>query len=68
MTESTRPCHVVETNCLAPPAMTFSTRATCFRCREPVCVNCSRRRAYARYGVRRLCNHCIEDIASEMKR
>lgn len=57
-------CNTVEYGCLAPPADPFSfTRAKCFRCGEAVCTHCSLRRPYLRYGRRRICGRCYEEIA-----
>ncbi len=56
-------CNTVETGCLAPPAIAEShTKARCFRCGDSVCVNCSKRRSYLRYGVQRLCGRCIAEL------
>lgn len=58
-------CSVVETNCLAPPALDRCVRSSCFACGEDVCLNCSKRKRYMNYGVRRLCNHCIRTLERE---
>lgn len=34
------------------------TRATCFSCGQAVCVNCSSKRKYYKYGKVRLCDSC----------
>lgn len=57
-----RTCDVVETNCQAPPALFTSTRGTCYRCGNPVCLNCSKRIVYLRFGRRRICNNCVEEM------
>jgi len=57
------PCHVVNRGCLAPPCLASSfTRAKCFRCGEATCTACSMRTNYNKYGVRRLCDNCIEEL------
>ena len=54
-----QPCNVVDQFCTARPAFKCSvTRATCFACGLAVCVECSTRRTYGRYGRVRLCNLC----------
>lgn len=66
-----RTCDVSEDGCLAPAGWQVGgtggaigentlteTRATCFACGQPVCLACSRRRRWWRYGVRRICVYC----------
>lgn len=56
-------CNTVYGGCKAAPVFLDShTRAKCFKCGEAVCVNCSRRRKYSRYGIQRLCGICIEEL------
>ena len=58
-----RSCSVVwEYGCEAPPSTQQSTRSTCFRCGCPACKKCSVVRSYLRYGRRRICKNCIEDM------
>jgi hypothetical protein len=57
-----RVCGVADQDCKAPPNCDppAETRAECFACGQPVCTNCSRRRTYMSYGVRRVCADCAE--------
>jgi len=57
-------CCVVDMYCKAPPVDGENQehcRPQCFSCGEHVCVNCSLRRKYYKYGVKRLCHNCIVD-------
>jgi hypothetical protein len=59
-----QPCNEVGQGCKAPPIHAHSyTRATCFACGLPVCVNpkCSGRILWGRYGRQRVCRACKED-------
>lgn len=57
------PCNTVNVGCKAPPAFEWSfTRAKCFRCGEHVCKNCSKVQSYMKYGRRRICGRCQEEM------
>lgn len=67
-------CNVVDDGCAAPAGYgcaggiavgTRAARCECFACGMPVCGNCSRRRAYGNHGIRRICNTCLRERASE---
>lgn len=49
-------CHVCSQFCTAD-----GTRCLCFACGLHACSECTRRMNYHRFGVRRICFHCIEE-------
>lgn len=58
-------CAVVNQFCDYPANTDDDTqvvRAECFRCGQNVCIKCSSRRMYGKYGRKRLCDNCQEDI------
>ena len=57
-------CTVVDQHCLSPANLSprVAVRASCFKCGQPVCVNCSSRRRYMSYGIVRLCNDCQVEL------
>lgn len=60
-------CAVVgSTGCQSPAGTSYYVRlAECFKCGDAVCTDyyCSRRVLYHRYGRKRLCVTCIEELA-----
>jgi hypothetical protein len=61
-------CNQVDsTDCKAPPSFggEYVRVGTCYRCGLPVCTNCSLRVRYLRYGQRRLCHNCLDEIDRE---
>lgn len=66
-----RSCDVVDAGCEAPPGLaglTKGCRCTCFKCGNPVCKNCSRIRPYLRFGRRRICLNCVEELERDQRR
>lgn len=58
-----RSCNVVWAHgCEAPPSTFESTRCTCFKCGLPACKKCSRIQKYLRFGRRRICMNCVEEL------
>ena len=56
-------CCVADCACDEPANLIGAdARPQCFRCGENVCKNCSSRRKYLTYGVKRLCNNCQRDM------
>lgn len=49
-----------ECDAAATTRCTGETRAVCFQCGMPACVECSARLTYGRYGRRRICANCVE--------
>jgi hypothetical protein len=43
---------------------TFACRSACFRCGNPACTDkaCSKRMSYLKYGTRRICTTCQEEL------
>lgn len=61
-----RACNIVDPGCTAPPGERVggdfeSTRASCFACGLPVCLNCSAIRTWFSYGRRRICRSCWDE-------
>lgn len=56
-------CHVSNQDCCASPGVSDGdlTRAECFACGLPVCVKCSKRVRYFKWGRKRVCDHCREE-------
>lgn len=58
-----QPCNTVFGGCKASPSFSWAyTRAKCFKCGEHVCINCSQIISYLRYGRRRICGVCLEEM------
>lgn len=56
-------CNVADQFCTARANLEgANTKAMCFACGLPVCLNCSSIRVYWHYGRVRLCNNCQVDI------
>lgn len=57
-------CCVVNQHCAAPANLegVKTPKSNCFACGEPVCVECSSRRKYMKYGRVRLCDNCQESL------
>ena len=58
-------CSVVNSGCTSPANQEFPkvpARGVCFSCGLPVCAKCSKRRKYMGYGLRRICDNCIEEM------
>ena len=57
-------CSVVNGSCDSPASAwpEHSLKSKCFACGQEVCGKCSGRRLYLNYGVRRICDTCIEDL------
>lgn len=59
-------CNVVAEGCLAPPALANGRiRTRCFKCGLTVCRSCSAVQPYLRYGRKRICQHCAEELRAE---
>ncbi len=65
-----RSCNVVAEDCKCPPGCPkswFMGRiTTCFACGLDVCVACSRRRKYSRFGRKRICLQCVGELEKEI--
>lgn len=64
------PCVVVDSiSCRAPAEWPPHRKLpTCFRCGQPVCVNCSLRVMYLTYGRQRLCHLCLDELDDALPR
>lgn len=49
----------------SPGCMAGETKAECFACGLPACLECSLRIVYYNWGRKRLCHLCIEDYKGE---
>lgn len=57
-------CCVADRGCEAPANLEDPPliKTECFKCGNAVCKNCSSRRKYLNYGIKRLCNDCQVDM------
>ena len=57
-------CSVVNEDCLSPANLDprRHVKTQCFRCGLPVCRECSKVVVYFRFGRKRICNICRDDM------
>jgi len=57
-----RACHEIKNNYCEG-----GTNCECFSCGQPVCKHCSKKIKYFNYGIKRLCDGCLDEYEEGIK-